>query len=97
MANPLWAPWRMEYILAPKDRSRPCIFCGLGAVSPAEARERHLIASTEHAFVVLNEGARAGSDELIEHCRKSLAPYKVPSQIHLVGALPRTTVGKIDN
>jgi acyl-CoA synthetase (AMP-forming)/AMP-acid ligase II len=45
---------------------------------------------------VLNEGARAGSDELIEHCRKSLAPYKVPSQIHLVGALPRTTVGKID-
>ena len=51
---------------------------------------------TVHAFVVLNDGARAGSDELIEHCRKSLAPYKVPSQIHLVDALPRTTVGKID-
>jgi long-chain acyl-CoA synthetase len=46
---------------------------------------------------VLNERARAGSDELIEHCRKSLAPYKVPSQINLVAALPRTTVGKIDS
>jgi ATP adenylyltransferase len=54
MGNPLWAPWRMEYILAPKDRSRPCIFCGLEAASPDEARERHVIANTEHAFVVLN-------------------------------------------
>ncbi len=51
---------------------------------------------TVHAFVVLNEGAQAGSDELVNHCRKNLAPYKVPSQIHLVDALPRTTVGKID-
>jgi long-chain acyl-CoA synthetase len=45
---------------------------------------------------VLNENARVAADELIAHCKKNLAPYKVPSQIHLVDALPRTTVGKID-
>ena len=45
---------------------------------------------------VLNENARVATDELIAHCKKNLAPYKVPSQIYLVDALPRTTVGKID-
>src|SRR6516165_9824727 len=54
MGNPLWAPWRMEYILAPKDRSRPCIFCGVPEASPAELRARHVVARAEHAFVVLN-------------------------------------------
>jgi long-chain acyl-CoA synthetase len=51
---------------------------------------------TVRAFVVLNENARVAADELIEHCKKNLAPYKVPSQIYLVDLLPRTTVGKID-
>ncbi len=49
-----------------------------------------------HAFVVLNEGAQTGASDLIDHCKRNLAPYKVPKQIHLVAALPRTTVGKID-
>ena len=51
---------------------------------------------TVRAFVVLNDGARIGANELIDHCKKNLAPYKVPSQIYLSEALPRTTVGKID-
>ncbi len=51
---------------------------------------------TVQAFVVLHEGARAAATDLIDHCKRNLAPYKVPSQIHLVDALPRTTVGKID-
>jgi ATP adenylyltransferase len=54
MANPLWAPWRMEYILAPKDRSRTCIFCGVADASPAERRERLVVCTTDHAFVMLN-------------------------------------------
>lgn len=48
------------------------------------------------AFVVLKDGARVSADELIDFCKKNLAPYKVPSQIYLVDLLPRTAVGKID-
>jgi len=51
---------------------------------------------TVRAFVVLNEGVRIDANDLIDHCKKNLAPYKVPSQIYLVDSLPRTTVGKID-
>jgi len=54
MGNPLWAPWRMEYILAPKDKGRACIFCGIAAASPEERRERLVVYSGEHAFVMLN-------------------------------------------
>jgi long-chain acyl-CoA synthetase len=51
---------------------------------------------TVRAFVVLNETMHIAADELIAHCKKNLAPYKVPVQIYLVEALPRTTVGKVD-
>jgi ATP adenylyltransferase len=44
----------MEYILAPKDRSQGCIFCGIAGASQAERRERLVVASTKTAFVMLN-------------------------------------------
>jgi ATP adenylyltransferase len=54
MANPLWAPWRMEYILAPKDPGRACIFCGIAGASQDELRARHVVCVTGDAFVMLN-------------------------------------------
>src|SRR3954462_6160686 len=54
MGNPLWAPWRMESILGPKSPDRACIFCGIAEASPAELRERLVVARTERAFVMLN-------------------------------------------
>jgi ATP adenylyltransferase len=54
MGNPLWAPWRMEYILGPKDHERACIFCGVRAASLDERRSRLIVCSTPAAFVVLN-------------------------------------------
>ena len=33
-------------------------------------------------------------DEVKEHCRKSLAPYKVPTHVEFIDELPRTSVGK---
>jgi long-chain acyl-CoA synthetase len=48
------------------------------------------------AQVVLRPGANATVDELIAHCRANLAKYKVPAEIAVVPALPKTTVGKID-
>jgi long-chain acyl-CoA synthetase len=35
------------------------------------------------------------ADELVAHCRKYLAGYKVPRQIEFRGDLPKTNVGKI--
>ena len=54
MTNPLWAPWRMEYILGPKSHDKACIFCGIAGASPEERRERLVVASTPRVFVMLN-------------------------------------------
>jgi fatty-acyl-CoA synthase len=31
----------------------------------------------------------------VSHCRKLIAGYKVPKEIHLVDALPQTASGKV--
>ncbi|HET7874595.1 MAG TPA: AMP-binding protein [Methylomirabilota bacterium] len=50
---------------------------------------------TVHAFVVLRPAAAATADEIIEHCRGSLARFKVPRGVTFVGELPLTASGKI--
>jgi len=51
---------------------------------------------TVKAFVVLKPGESMTAEEVIEYCRKSLAPYKVPTLVEFVDAIPRTAVGKPD-
>ncbi|MFO7666924.1 MAG: long-chain fatty acid--CoA ligase [Desulfobacterales bacterium] len=46
-------------------------------------------------FVVLKEGVTATKEELIEHCKKSLATYKLPTEIEFRKELPKTNVGKV--
>ena len=46
------------------------------------------------AFVVPN-GAGVDPRALDEHCRRHLAPYKVPVRFEAVDALPRNEVGKV--
>jgi ATP adenylyltransferase len=46
----LWAPWRMEYIEAPK--ADECIFCA--AAESDDDAERYVLARGEHCFVLLN-------------------------------------------
>src|SRR5262245_44056062 len=65
MANPLWAPWRMEYILGPKDPGRPCIFCGIAGASQDELRARQVVCVTGDAFVMLNRYPFASGHLLI--------------------------------
>jgi acyl-coenzyme A synthetase/AMP-(fatty) acid ligase len=52
------------------------------------------------AFVVLRDGSE-GSDELVdelrEHVRALIAPYKTPREIHFVDDIPKTPTGKIDH
>jgi long-chain acyl-CoA synthetase len=48
-----------------------------------------------YAFVVRAAGQEATEEELIEHCRRNLARYKVPSGIEFRDDLPRTMIGKV--
>src|SRR3989454_1467427 len=47
------------------------------------------------AFVVLKDGERATTTELLEHCRKRLAKFKMPKQIEFRKELPKTLIGKV--
>ena len=47
------------------------------------------------AFVVLNEGARATDEEIIEYCKAHLASYKKPKYVQFIDSLPRNAVGKV--
>ena len=53
MSSRLWAPWRMEYILSPKDKTR-CVFCEAIEATEGQMRERKVLVTGEHAAVLLN-------------------------------------------
>ena len=46
------------------------------------------------AYVVLRPGAAVTADELIDHCRRTLADFKVPRQLEFRASLPHTLIGK---
>jgi long-chain acyl-CoA synthetase len=48
------------------------------------------------AYAALRPGATATSDDLLRHCAASLAKYKHPVELHLLAALPKNPIGKID-
>jgi long-chain acyl-CoA synthetase len=47
------------------------------------------------AYVVPKPGTEPVSDELIAYCAERLTKYKVPTEITLIEALPKTAVGKV--
>src|SRR6058998_1509013 len=47
------------------------------------------------SFVVLRPGMSATAEEIVTHCRKSLAPYKVPAEIEFMSELPKSAALKI--
>lgn len=47
------------------------------------------------AFVALRPGNEAEPSELIEHCKKALAYYKVPVDVEVLAELPKGPTGKI--
>jgi acyl-CoA synthetase (AMP-forming)/AMP-acid ligase II len=47
------------------------------------------------AFVALRAGRSVAPGDLIEHCRGSLARYKMPREVYLEEELPKNAVGKI--
>lgn len=47
------------------------------------------------AFVVLRAGAGITGDQLRDHCKASMAGYKVPKAVHIVDELPTDPQGKL--
>ena len=82
MDQPLWAPWRMEFIRAAKPDG--CIFCDYPAQAEANDPKNLIVHRSERAFTILNrfpynaghlmviprahvaEFARLGREELID-------------------------------
>lgn len=57
MSAPLWAPWRMEYILGPKQTDKGplgCVFCVAESAPEDELAKRLVVASTADTIVMLN-------------------------------------------
>jgi long-chain acyl-CoA synthetase len=46
-------------------------------------------------FVARSPGATLSEDQVIAHCRRELAAYKVPKEVRFLDALPKSAVGKI--
>jgi long-chain acyl-CoA synthetase len=47
------------------------------------------------AAIVLKDGAAAGAEEIIAHCREHLAVFKAPSRVEFLKELPKSATGKI--
>jgi malonyl-CoA/methylmalonyl-CoA synthetase len=48
------------------------------------------------AWIVLRPGHTAATEEILEHARGLLAPFKCPKHVYRLDALPRNHAGKID-
>jgi long-chain acyl-CoA synthetase len=47
------------------------------------------------AYVVLQDNVQVSAAEILEHCRKDLAKFKVPKRVEFRRELPKTLVGKV--
>jgi acyl-CoA synthetase (AMP-forming)/AMP-acid ligase II len=65
---------------------------GAAVVGRSDAR----LGETPVAMVELRESARADAADLADYLRKRLARYEIPTEIAIVGAIPRTPSGKPD-
>lgn len=67
MQPPLWAPWRMEYIVGPKATG--CVFCPMTTVPVSELRGLLVIVRQPHALVCLNRYPFSSAHVLVNPTR----------------------------
>lgn len=58
-------------------------------------RPHTIFGEVVHAFIVPAPGQEPTEDEIIEHCKKLIADYKVPASISFSDELPRNPGGKV--
>lgn len=79
-------PREVEEVLLLHDKVKEAVVVGL----PQSLRGELI-----KAYVVLKDGQAATSAEILEHCRKELAKFKVPKKIEFRSDLPKTLIGKV--
>jgi long-subunit acyl-CoA synthetase (AMP-forming) len=47
------------------------------------------------AFIVLREGSRLNADDILEHCARNLARFKIPKTVRFLAELPHNATGKV--
>ncbi len=47
------------------------------------------------ARIVLKKDVTANEEDIIQHCKKNLAPFKVPSVVRFVSSIPKSPSGKV--
>lgn len=65
------------------------------AEARAFGREHPRLGELPHAEIVLTPDGRFDREALAAHCARHLSPYKVPVEIAVVTAIPRTASGKV--
>ncbi len=78
---PMWAPWRMEYILGPKDKSR-CVFCGYAEDVVDRFRENLVLFRSKSAYVVLNRYPFAPGHLMVVPRRHHASPAELTREQH---------------
>jgi ATP adenylyltransferase len=63
MKSPLWAPWRMEYILG--DKASGCFLCAMSALKNGELGQSHVLALLPDTLVCLNRYPFAAAHVLV--------------------------------
>lgn len=79
-------PNEVEAVVAACHGVAECVCIGVPDTKTGEA---------VRVYVVKAPFADPTAEEIIAHCRRELAAYKVPKQIHFVDSLPKSNVGKI--
>ena len=59
------------------------------------AVEDELLGEAIKAFIVLTEGVKIDSQEILKFCKKRLPQSKVPKYIEFINRLPKNESGKV--
>jgi long-chain acyl-CoA synthetase len=86
---------RGGFNIFPKDIEE--ILYGHPAVAEAAVvgKQDEFMGEEVMAYVVLSPGGEATAEDLIAHCRSTLAKYKCPKYIEFLDELPKNPIGKI--
>lgn len=82
--QPLWAPWRMEYLLAEvpshsgPDTAPGCIFCFFPSAGPSHYREHLILCATPQAFAIMNRFPYANGHVMVIPRRHGPDPSALP-------------------